>query len=76
MSKKDHICGAALMRLKPSAEIIASHSDVLLRSIPRVDLRMYDVALREENGQDIMDMCRKVSKAHLVAHEAMNVNEE
>jgi hypothetical protein len=35
-----------------------------------------NVTIREQDSQEVMDVCREVPEAHLIAHEAMDVDEQ
>ncbi len=64
------------MRLKPPAKVIAGEADIPLRPVSRVDLGMYDVRLGQQDGEEVVYVCRKAAEARLVAHEAVDVDHQ
>jgi len=60
----------------PVAEVISSKVDVFLRSVSRIDLGVDTMGVHDQRRHEIVDVGWKVLEAGLVAHEAVDVDEE
>lgn len=64
------------MRLQPGAELISGHFDGFVGLVPGVDLGMDDVRLAQLLPQEVVNMCGEGTEGSVVAHEAMDVDNQ
>src|SRR3569833_1718410 len=76
MADEDHVGGRRLVRLEPAAEIVSGYLDGLVRLVAEVYLGMNHMALGQSSPQVAVDMCRKGAERGVVAHEAVDVDDE
>ena len=76
MSQQHDIGIISFMWGQPCAEVVASACDVPARAIAWVDLGVDGVGLREQDGEQVVDMRGEGAEGSLVAHETMNVDAE
>lgn len=65
-----------LMRLKPCTQIVPSNLDGLVRFVPWVQFGVDNMGLGKRRLQVVVDMGRERLEGCVVAHEAMDVDDE
>ena len=76
MSQQENIRVWRLMRRDPIAEVLCDMLNWSAGSILWVDLRVNHMSLRQRDGQYIMDMRREALETALVAHEAVDIDQQ
>lgn len=76
MTDQDNISILILMRLQPGAELVSGHLDGLVGLVPGVDLGMDSMRFAQLFPQKVVDVCGERAEGRVVAHEAVDVNNE
>lgn len=76
MPDQDDIGVLLLVRLQPGAELVSGHFDGLVGLVPGIDLGVDDVGLAQLFPQEVVNVRREGTEGGVVAHEAMDVDNQ
>lgn len=76
VADQDNICSLGFMWFQPLAQIIPRNLDSLVRLVARIDLGVDDMGVHQSVLQVAVDMSREGTKRCIVAHEAVDVDNQ
>ena len=76
MPDQDNVGVVLLVRLQPGAELVPGYFDGLVGLVPGIDLGVDDVRLAQLFPQKVVDVCGEGAERGVIAHEAMNVDDQ